>query len=223
MNVQLHFGPIWEHRGQIAEGLLTTIGLSACGLLGAVLIGAAVGSAGASARRLPRWLAVGYVEGVRNVPLLLHIYLWFLGLAALDLPAFLCATLGLAIYSGAYAAEIVRAGLLSVPAGQVEAAGALGLGWWRTMRSVVYPQAFRAIAPSLASLFSQLIKDSSLASVIAVGELAYQAGAIEADTFRTFEVYVTIAVLYLILVTAVSHALLRLPLARATLPVPADA
>ena len=109
MAYQLHFGPIWEHRGQIAEGLLTTIGLSACGLLGAVLIGAVVGSAGASARRLPRLLAVAYVEGVRNVPLLLHIYLWFLGLAALDLPAFLCATLGLSIYSGAYAAEIVRA------------------------------------------------------------------------------------------------------------------
>ena len=91
------------------------------------------------------------------------------------------------------------------------------------MRLVVYPQAFRVMAPSLASLFSQLIKDSSLASVIAVGELAYQAGAIEADTFRTFEVYITIAVLYLVLVTAVSHVLLRLPFARATLPVAADA
>ncbi len=79
------------------------------------------------------------------------------------------------------------------------------------------------IAPSLASLFSQLIKDSSLASVIAVGELAYQAGAIEADTFRTFEVYATITVLYLVLVTAVSHALLRLPAARAIQARVADA
>jgi His/Glu/Gln/Arg/opine family amino acid ABC transporter permease subunit len=215
MQYAFHWAPIWDHRGQIEQGLLITIALSAAGLLGAVVIGILVGTAGASKRRLPGISALLYVESVRNIPLLLHIYFWFLGLSALNLPAFLCATLGLSIYSGAYAAEIVRAGLLSIPLGQTEAAAALGLSRWSTLRLVIYPQAFRVIAPSLASLFSQLIKDSSLASVIAVGELAYQAGAIEADTFRTFEVYATITVLYLILVTAVSHALLWLPAARA--------
>jgi His/Glu/Gln/Arg/opine family amino acid ABC transporter permease subunit len=209
-----HWGPIWDHRDQIADGLLTTIALSAAGLLGAVVIGILVGTAGAARARALRIAALLYVEGVRNIPLLLHIYFWFLGLSALDLPPFLCAVLGLSIYSGAYAAEIVRAGLLGIPPGQAEAARALGLGWWVTQRRVIYPQAFRIIAPSLASLFSQLIKDSSLASVIAVGELAYQAGAVEADTFRTFEVYTTITVLYLLLVTATSHLVLRLPGAR---------
>jgi len=203
--------PIWAHRDQVIEGLLTTIALSATGLLGALLIGVPVGTAGAGRSAWLRALALAYVEGVRNVPLLLHIYFWFLGLSALDLPAFICAALGLSIYSAAYAAEIVRAGLLSVPSGQRDAARALGLGRWRTLRWVVYPQAFRTIAPSLASLFSQLIKDSSLASVIAVGELAYQAGAIEADTFRTVEVYATVAVLYLALVTIVSQVVLYLP------------
>jgi len=203
--------PIWAHRDQVIEGLLTTIALSATGLLGALLIGVPVGTAGAARSAWLRALALAYVEGVRNVPLLLHIYFWFLGLSALDLPAFICAALGLSIYSAAYAAEIVRAGLLSVPSGQRDAARALGLGRWRTLRWVVYPQAFRTIAPSLASLFSQLIKDSSLASVIAVGELAYQAGAIEADTFRTVEVYATVAVLYLALVTIVSQVVLYLP------------
>ena len=209
------FAPVWAHRDQVIEGLLTTIALSAAGLVGAVLIGLLVGTAGAARTRALRVAALLYVEGVRNVPLLIHIYAWYLGLAALDLPAFLCATLGLSIYSGAYAAEIVRGGLLSVAQGQHDAARALGLSPWRSLRLVIYPQAFRVIAPSLASLFSQLIKDSSLASVIAVGELAYQAGAIEADTFRTFEVYATIAVLYLLLVTAISHTVLRLPAARA--------
>jgi len=203
--------PIWAHRDQVIEGLLTTIALSATGLLGALLIGVPVGTAGAARSAWLRALALAYVEGVRNVPLLLHIYFWFLGLSALDLPAFICAALGLSIYSAAYAAEIVRAGLLSVLSGQRDAARALGLGRWRTLRWVVYPQAFRTIAPSLASLFSQLIKDSSLASVIAVGELAYQAGAIEADTFRTVEVYATVAVLYLALVTIVSQVVLYLP------------
>lgn len=211
MQYAFDWTPIWAHRDQVIEGLLTTIALSATGLLGALLIGVPVGTAGAARSAWLRALALAYVEGVRNVPLLLHIYFWFLGLSALDLPAFICAALGLSIYSAAYAAEIVRAGLLSVPSGQRDAARALGLGRWRTLRWVVYPQAFRTIAPSLASLFSQLIKDSSLASVIAVGELAYQAGAIEADTFRTVEVYATVAVLYLALVTIVSQVVLCLP------------
>ena len=210
----LDWTPIWQHRDQVATGLATTIALSAAGLVGAVVIGGVVGTAGAARRRLPRTLAVLYVESVRNVPLLLHIYFWFLGLSALQLPAFLCAVLGLSIYSGAYAAEIVRAGLLSIPPGQTDAAAALGLGRWRTLRLVVYPQAFRTVAPSLASLASQLIKDSSLASVVAVGELAYQAGAIESDTFRTVEVYATVTVLYLVIVTAVSQAVLLVPGAR---------
>ncbi len=211
MQYAFDWTPIWAHRDQVIEGLLTTIALSATGLLGALLIGVPVGTAGAARSAWLRALALAYVEGVRNVPLLLHIYFWFLGLSALDLPAFICAAFGLSIYSAAYAAEIVRAGLLSVPCGQRDAARALGLGRWRTLRWVVYPQAFRTIAPSLASLFSQLIKDSSLASVIAVGELAYQAGAIEADTFRTVEVYATVAVLYLALVTIVSQVVLYLP------------
>lgn len=215
MHYVFQWGPIWQHRDQIGQGLVVTISLSAAALLGAVLIGLLVGTLGAAKHKLPRIGALLYVEGVRNVPLLLHIYFWYLGLSALNLPAFLCAMFGLSIYSGAYAAEIIRAGLLSVPPGQAEGAAALGLRGWQALVLVVYPQAFRAIAPSLASLFSQLIKDSSLASVVAVGELAYQAGAIEADTFRTFEVYITITVLYLILVTAVSHALLWLPAARA--------
>ena len=205
----LDFAPVWAHRDQVVEGLLTTIALSAAALLGAMSIGLPVGIAGASSRRPFRLVAIFYVEAVRNVPLLLHIHAWYLGLAWLDLDPFLCAALGLSIYSAAYAAEIVRAGLLAIPPGQYDAARALGLGRWATLRLVVAPQAFRIVAPSLGNLFSQLIKDSSLASVIAVGELAYQAGAIEADTFRSVEVYATTVVLYLALVTLVGWAVRR--------------
>ena len=205
----LDFAPIWAHREQVVEGLLTTIALSAAALVGAMAIGLPIGVAGASTARPLRLAAIAYVEAVRNVPLLLHIHAWYLGLAWLDLDPFLCAALGLSIYSAAYAAEIVRAGLSVIPLGQADAARALGLGRWATLRLVVAPQAFRIIAPSLASLFSQLIKDSSLASVIAVGELAYQAGAIEADTFRSVEVYATVVVLYCALVTLVGRAVRR--------------
>lgn len=205
----LDFAPVWAHRDQVFEGLLTTVALSGAALVGAMAIGLPVGIAGASRRRPFRIAAIGYVEGVRNVPLLLHIHAWYLGLAWADLDPFLCAAFGLSIYSAAYAAEIVRAGVSAIPPGQSEAARALGLGRWGVLRLVVAPQAWRIVAPSLGNLFSQLIKDSSLASVIAVGELAYQAGAIEADTFRSVEVYATVVVLYLALVSLVGWAVRR--------------
>jgi ABC-type amino acid transport system permease subunit len=119
--------------------------------------------------------------------------------------------LGLAIYSAAYVGEVVRGGINAVARGQSYAALATGLTRAQTLRFVIYPQALRIIAPSLASLFSQLIKDSSLASVITVAELTFVASAIESDTFRSFEVYITISVFYIVLVVAASNLVLLLP------------
>ncbi len=152
------------------------------------------------------------------MPLLVHMYFWYLGLTALRLPAFWCGVLALAIYSGAYVAEIVRAGIQSVPAGQTAAGLASGLSPRQILIHIVYPQALRIVAPSLAGLLSQLIKDSSLASVISVGELTFAAGAIEGDTFRTFEAYIGVTVLYLVTVTAISQATLRTLRGRAVEP-----
>jgi len=210
MDYTLDWGPIWDNRGLIAEGFATTIALSATALVLAVAIGGIVGTAGAARPRALRLAAAAYVETMRNIPLLIHMYVWYLALAFLKLPAFACAVLGLSIYSAAYVAEIVRAGIGSVPAGQFHAGRASGLTGLQTLRFVVYPQALRIVAPSLASLMSQLIKDSSLASVIAVAELTYQAGAIEGQTFRTFEVYIAISLLYLLLVTLVSRLVMAL-------------
>src|SRR5262249_492352 len=146
-----------------------------------------------------------YVETMRNVPLLVHMYVWYMALAFLKLPAFACAVLGLSLYSAAYVAEVVRAGIGSIPQGQLQAGLASGLTPFAAFRLIVYPQALRIIAPSLASLMSQLIKDSSLASVIAVADLTYQASAIEGQTFRTFEIYIALSLIYLALVTVVSR------------------
>jgi His/Glu/Gln/Arg/opine family amino acid ABC transporter permease subunit len=199
---------LWRYRGQLLSGFGLTLALSLLSLAGALAVGLVAGAASASARRASRLISIGYVELARNVPLLVHMYLWYLGLTALRLPAFWCGVLALTLYSGSYVAEIVRSGIQSVPAGQTDAALALGLSARRTLTRVIYPQALRIVAPSLAGLFSQLIKDSSLASVISVGELTFVAGAIEGDTFRTFEAYIGITVLYLIAVTAVSQAAL---------------
>jgi len=201
MQYSFDWQPIWGNRTLIAEGLLTTIELSASALLLALLLGTLIGTIGASPSRRLRLAAACYVEPLRNVPLLIHMYFWYMALAFLRLPPFACAALGLAIYSSAYMAETIRAGIRGVAQGQMRAALATGLTRFQALRHVIYPQALRNIAPSIASLASQLIKDSSLASVIAVAELTYEAGAIEGQTFRTFEIYITISLIYLVLVT----------------------
>lgn len=214
MPYRFDWAPIWANRDLILDGLLMTIALSALGLCLALIVGVVVGTAGSSARRALRMCAAAYVEVMRNVPLLVHMYFWYVGLAFLRLPPFACAVAALTLYSGAYVAETVRSGLGAVPRGQRLAALATGLTLRQSLLYVVYPQALRIITPSLASLFSQLIKDSSLASVIAVAELTYQASAIEGQTFRTFEVYITISLLYLALVTVVTYGLMLVPGAR---------
>lgn len=211
MSYQFDWAPIWQNRQAIIDGLTTTILLSAAGLVLALCLGLVVGTLGASRSRVARVAAALFVECMRNIPLLIHMYFWYMALAFLRLPPFLCAVLGLTFYSSAYVAEVVRAGIGGIPRGQAQAAEASGLRPWQVRFLVIYPQALRNIAPSLASLSSQLIKDSSLASVIAVAELTYQAGSIEGQTFRTFEVYITIALLYLLLVTIVSRGLMSIP------------
>jgi His/Glu/Gln/Arg/opine family amino acid ABC transporter permease subunit len=217
MSYQFDWSVLWTYRLDLLEGAGMTLLLSLAGLTGAVMLGVIAGTSSLSKRAPLRHAAIAYVEGARNVPLLVHIYVWYLGLSSLRLPAFWCASLALAIYSGAYVAEIVRAGVQSVPKGQMAAGLASGLTSGQALRHIVYPQALRIVAPSLAGLFSQLIKDSSLASVVSVAELTFQAGAIEGVTFRTFEAYIGISLIYLVIVTVISQATLLLLRGRAGL------
>jgi His/Glu/Gln/Arg/opine family amino acid ABC transporter permease subunit len=214
VSYKLDWAPIWNNRDLIIEGFVTTVELSALGLVLALAIGVIVGTAGSTNSRILRSGSAAYVELMRNTPLLVHMYIWYVALAFLQLPPFMCAVFGLALYSGAYVAEIVRSGIGAVPQGQRLVALATGLTSAQALLLVVYPQALRMVTPSLASICSQLIKDSSLASVITVAELTYEATAIEGQTFRTFEVYITISLLYLLMVTIVTYGLLLVPGAR---------
>ena len=159
VSFKLDWAPIWDNRDLLVEGFVTTIMLSVLGLVLALVIGVLVGTAGTSKARLLRAGAAAYVELMRNIPLLVHMYFWYMGLAFLRLPPFACAVAALALYSGAYVSEIVRSGIGAVPQGQRLAALATGLTPLQGFVLVVYPQALRIITPSLASLFSQLIKD----------------------------------------------------------------
>jgi His/Glu/Gln/Arg/opine family amino acid ABC transporter permease subunit len=198
---------LWRYRESLWKGLILTVELSLVALAAAIIIGIIFGTMNSGRNRVLRILAASYVEICRNIPLLVHILFWYVGLASLRIPNFWCGVIGLALHSGAYIAEIVRSGIQSVPPGQNEAAISSGLTQTQSMFFIIYPQSLRMVLPSLAGMFSQLIKDSSLASVIAVSELTFQAGKIEGETFRSFEAYLGISVLYLIFITIITQSL----------------
>ena len=207
MNYDFDWLVLWRYRAGLWQGLVLTVQLSLVALMAAVAAGSLMGTLATSRRWWLRISAHSYVEVCRNIPLLVHILFWYAGLAALRIPSFWCAVLGLAIHSSAYIAEIVRSGIESVPVGQTEAGLSTGLNTRQVLFRIIYPQAFRMVLPSLAGMFSQLIKDSSLASVVAVAELTFQAGSIEGHTFRSFEAYIGISVLYLVFIALVTQTL----------------
>ena len=148
-----------------------------------------------------------YVETIRNTPLLIQIFfIYFVLGPVLGLQRLPAAVLSLSLFEGAYIAEILRSGILSVPHQQVEASYSLGLGTYATYRKVILPQAFRTALPPLASQTISLVKDSALVSTIAIYDLTMHAQAIIAETFLTFEIWLTVAALYLFLTITLSLA-----------------
>lgn len=202
----------WEYRGLYFQGLYYTAAISA----GAITLGYALGLAGGLARisdnAFARETARLYVIFFRGTPLLIQIYIFYFCLAAaihFENPAVI-GTVALAAFSGAYITEIVRAGIESVDRGQAEAALSTGLTRWQTMRYVVFPQAFRRMIPPVAGQFVSLIKDSSLLSVISVRELTKASEVINATTYKTFEAYLPLAFIYLLLTYPLTHVTQRL-------------
>jgi polar amino acid transport system permease protein len=142
-----------------------------------------------------------YVEAVRNTPLLVQIFLIYFGLASIGLriPAFATAVLALSVNIGAYTSEIIRAGIESIAPGQIEAADCLGLTRWQVILHVVLTPAIARIYPALTSQFVLLMLASSLTSQISAEELTGLGNLIQAQTFRSFEVYLVVAACYIVL------------------------
>lgn len=193
------------YAGPLLHGLAITLELTGWSLL--LTIG--LGLAAALLQRSSSWaghvVARVYVEIVRNTPLLVQLYLLYFVLAPiLDLDRFVVAVLALAIFEGAFAAEIFRAGIEAIPHSQWEAGQALGLSPYVVYRCVILPQAIRLVLPPLTGLVISLIKHSALVSVIAVADLTTEGRNLIADTFMSFELWFTIAVMYLVLTTSLS-------------------
>lgn len=191
--------------GPLLRGLGVTLELSGWSLLLTLAFGLTTALLQRSTSWVGHALARVYVEIVRNTPMLVQLYLVYFVLAPiLEMERFTAAVLALAIFEGAYAAEIFRAGIEAVPRGQWEAAEALGLSRSVIYRYVILPQAVRVVLPPLTGLAVSLIKHSALVSVIAVADLTTEGRNLIADTFMTFEVWFTVAALYLALTTSLS-------------------
>ncbi|MGI4951678.1 MAG: amino acid ABC transporter permease [Janthinobacterium lividum] len=191
--------------GALLRGLGVTVEISLEAMAVALLAGLVTALLRRSRSLVARALARVYVELVRNTPLLVQLYLFYFVVApVLALTREATAVLALGLFEGAFAAEIIRAGILAVPRGQEEAALSLGLRQWPAHRFVVLPQALRIVLPPLSSLAVSTIKHSAIISVIAVFDLANEGRSIIADTFLTFEVWLTVAGLYLLLTISLS-------------------
>ena len=224
----------------LLQGFFTTIRLSIWATIFATLIGVAMGLFRVSRSLFRRLIGGTYVELIRNLPPLVIIFIFYFFVGDQILPllgveqfirnssqgtqtvftvlfapptlftAFLSALITLSIFEGAYITEIVRAGIQSIEKGQWEASSALGFSRWQQMRYVVLPQAVQRILPPLAGQFISTIKDSAIVSVISIQELTFQAMELMASTYLTFEIWITITIMYLMLTLSCSLAVERL-------------
>ncbi len=199
------FAASWR-LGPLMVGLWTTLWISAVYSVLGLIHGRITGLARVSKNITIRGLALVYVECIRGTPLLVQIFIayFFLG-TVFNLSRNVCGVGALALFAGAYVAEIVRAGIQSISKGQAEAARSLGMTTFQTMMDIILPQAFKRILPPLSGQFISLIKDSSLVSVIAITDLTKSGREIITSTFATFEVWIVVAAMYLLVTSLLSQ------------------
>jgi len=197
---------VWVYRALFVRGWLVTLELSAISLIASCLIGSLL----TLMRRTP-FLPLSYlsricVEAIRGTPLLVQLLIFYYVVAqSFHIEnRYLVGVLTLSVFSGAYISEVIRAGIESIAASQLDAARSIGLTTEQTYRYVILPQAIRQILPPLAGQFASLIKDSSLLSIIGIGELALSAQNVSSYTYSNFESYIPLAFGYLILTLPIS-------------------
>ncbi|NBW86310.1 MAG: amino acid ABC transporter permease [Planctomycetia bacterium] len=197
---------VWDYRQKFLQGWLTTVALSLAALLASTAIGVVAAQMMRSGITLVESAARVYVEFIRGTPLLVQLLIGFYVVAsAVGLEnRYVVGTLVLALFSGAYMAEIFRGGLDAIPRAQLDSARAIGLSPWQTLRFVVLPQAVRIVLPSVAGQLVSLIKDSSLLSVIAISEFTLNAQEVNSFTYSTLESYLPLAAGYLALTLPLS-------------------
>lgn len=189
-------------------GAGVTVQITALSVGFGLLIGMFVGVARLAKLAPIRLLAAVYVDFIRGTPLLVQIFIIYFALPMVlgtRIDPFVAAITACSINSGAYVAEIFRAGIQSIDKGQMEAGRSLGMSWAQTMRYIIMPQAFKRIIPPLGNEFIAMLKDSSLVSVIGFEELTRRGQLIIARTYGSFEIWLTVAFIYLIMTFTISR------------------
>ena len=197
--MNLDWSVVWNHRDELLHGALLTVLLTVLTMLVAVPAGIVLALMRLSHSKVLATASHWFVEFFRNLPLILIIYWAFYVMPMalhVQMSAFTTALVALVLNLSAYNAETFRAGINSIRKGQMEAAVAIGMSRWQAMKQIIVPQAWRRVLPVLASTWVSLFKDTSLVSVIAVGELAHVALQIRSQSFRVLEMLTAMAVIY---------------------------
>jgi len=197
--MNLDWSVVWNHRDELLHGALLTVLLTVLTMLVAVPAGIVLALMRLSNSKVLAAASHWFVEFFRNLPLILVVYWAFYVMPVLlhiEFSAFTTGLVALCLNVSAYNAETFRAGINSIRKGQMEAAVAIGMSRWQAMKQIIVPQAWRRVLPVLASTWVSLFKDTSLVSVIAVGELAHVALQIRSQTFRVLEMLTAMAVIY---------------------------
>ena len=192
----------------LLAGAAITVEITAMSVTFGLLIGCMIGLARLCSIKQLRYFANVYVDFIRGTPLLVQIFLVYFALPNIigsRVDPFVAAISACSINSGAYVAEIFRAGIQSIDKGQMEAGRSLGMTWAQTMRYIIMPQAFKRIIPPLGNEFIAMLKDSSLVSVIGFEELTRRGQLIIARTYASFEIWMAVAIIYLIMTFAVAR------------------
>ncbi|MDF2923437.1 MAG: glutamine transporter permease [Paenibacillaceae bacterium] len=200
---------LFRHWDRYIEGFFNTVEISVIALIGSFLLGALIAIFRIAPVKPLNWFGTAFVEFIRNIPLLLVVYFFYLGLPSLGIPldGFQAGTIGLTVYTASFIAECIRAGIQTVPKGQSEAARATGMTYSQTMIHVVLPQAIKIAIPSIGNQFINLVKNSSVLAVVSGLDLMYYADLINSDTFLPLTVYTLVACFYLVLTVPLSFGI----------------
>lgn len=199
---------LWQFRGAILHGAAVTVGMAALAILCSTVAGVAIGCLATLPSYLLQRLTGAYAGLMRNLPLVVKLF--FLHFVV-GLPGIPAALLALTLHQSAYIADITRAGLRSVAAGQIEAGLSLGLRWWPVYRRIVLPQMVPVLGPPMTTQYVSILKNTSVIALIAIQDLTFETQEINVQTFRGFEAATAATVIYGLIALTVISAMRLLP------------
>ncbi|MED4350781.1 amino acid ABC transporter permease [Schinkia azotoformans] len=202
----LDFSIVVNYFDMFMDGFIVTIMASIVALIASFILGAIIAVMRITPIAPLRWFGTTYTEFFRNIPLVIIAFFFYIGTPVLGIrfSGITAGTIALSIYTSSFIAEAIRSGILSVPKGQMEAARSSGLNYLQTMRLIILPQAIKIVIPPIGNQFVNLVKNSSILALIAGADLMYQADLISARTYIVFDVYIFVALFYLVLTVPLS-------------------